>query len=46
VVRTISDALGLPSFGQSAGEAPITDIWVTATAVTGSNWGRLRTLYR
>lgn len=45
-VRTITDALGLPAFGLSAAETPLTDIWIVPTAARAGGWGRLRTLYR
>jgi phosphatidylinositol-3-phosphatase len=46
VVRTLSDALGLPSFGVSVNEEPITDIWNGTTPARASTWGRLKTIYR
>ena len=46
VVRTITQALGLPSFGLAAGETPIDGIWVNAVATRPESWGRLKLLYR
>jgi acid phosphatase len=46
VCRTISDLLGLPSFGLSVGETPITEIWTKPTAATRTAWGGLKLLYR
>jgi len=46
VVRTIADALGLPAFGQAAGETPIAGIWDTATPARHTSWGALQILYR
>jgi len=46
LVRTICAALGLPSFGQSATEAPIDDVWIQPTAGAGRSWGALKTHYR
>jgi len=46
VVRTICEALGLPAFGLSAGEAPITDVWVAPVPARAPSWGRLKLHYR
>jgi len=47
VVRTISEMLGLPAFGQFAAyETPIADIWEAAVATRASRWGTLKALYR
>lgn len=46
VVRTITEMLGLPSFGLAANETPIADIWSGPTAVRSSSWGALKIIYR
>lgn len=46
VVRTICAALGLPAFGSSAAEEPVTDVWVAAVPARPLAWSRLRLLYR
>lgn len=46
VVRTISDYLGLPVFGQAVNETAIDDIWNQPTAARTTSWGRLKLLYR
>jgi len=47
VVRTITELLGLPSFGQFAMyESPIEDIWTAPIAVRPSRWGSLKAIYR
>ena len=46
VVRTISDALGLPAFGQGVSESPILDVWDAPTRLRTASWGRIRSLYR
>jgi phosphatidylinositol-3-phosphatase len=47
VVRTITELLGLPSFGQfSMYESPIEDIWTAPIAVRPSRWGSLKAIYR
>jgi acid phosphatase len=47
VVRTITELLGLPSFGQFAMAEPlITDIWNAPIPARSSRWGQLKSLYR
>lgn len=45
IVRTISDALGLPAFGLAASESPITDVWDAPTHGRPVTWGRLKSMY-
>jgi acid phosphatase len=46
VCKTISDLLGIASFGLSAFETPITEIWMKPTAANGARWGTLKVRYR
>ena len=46
LVRTICAILGLASFGEAAGEAPIDNIWALPVPAHAGTWGRLKTIYR
>jgi hypothetical protein len=46
LVRTICDALGLPAFARSIGEAPASNVWASVVPTHGTTWGRLKAHYR
>jgi acid phosphatase len=45
LLRTLCDALGLAPFGAATGESPITDVWLSPSAVQPATWGRVKHLY-
>lgn len=46
MVRTISEAMGLPVFGQALYANPITDVWQVPVPTRATSWGSIKAVYR
>ena len=45
MVRTISEAMGLPVFGQALYANPITDVWQDPVPARKTSWGSIKATY-